>query len=110
MPKKEQFVLLPYGMIDSSQWWKLPFSAQSVYIYMRRSVFKKIGGRVLNNDPGRVWFSYSDCHGMNKKTWLAARDALREGGFIELLEPAMFTPKKKGLYAFSHKWKDYEQS
>lgn len=75
-------VRLPYCLVHSEAWKRLPPVAVVVYILMRSSAFN--GGPTANNDPARIKFGPADVKGyISKPGYYNAVDALQEFGIIK---------------------------
>jgi hypothetical protein len=105
----DQFVSLPYELVNGKVWSALSYSSQSLYTKMRAALYKRSKtGIVRNCLPDRVRFGNSDIPQMSSATYTKCVSELRIAGLIQMLEPGGF-PRRKGLFLFIEKWRAYEE-
>ena len=92
---KEPYICMTFSMLDDEKWESLSYSAQSVYISMKRWAY------------GRQEFKYSYRLALKKvksfSTFSKAIKELVDNGFIEIIRISR-TPGIGTIYKFSNKW------
>jgi hypothetical protein len=97
-------VRLPYCLIHSEAWKRLPPVAIVVYILMRASAFN--GGPTANNDPARIRFGPADTDGyISREGHYSGVKALIDTGIIEEIAPG-YHGRKASYNLLTLNWVD----
>lgn len=105
MPRRKEkaprFVMLYYGLLDDPEFRKLSFSAQILYLHMRRQ-FKGNKEKPLEFELPHT--KMKDV--MSSRTMTRAVRELEKAGFIKVLYrgKSFGSQKVKSLYRFTGKW------
>ncbi|ACL06251.1 hypothetical protein Dalk_4573 [Desulfatibacillum aliphaticivorans] len=103
--KTEQFVALPYKMLDSPHWIALTHSARTLYAYIKRqrdTIDSR--GRKINRSDDSLQIGYADVrHVMSKDTFRKSKADLINRGFIDVVTPGKF-PNVKTVVSLSGRW------